>query len=279
MAGEECSMISLGSSHCLALGRGGDCFVWGDNESGQLGLGHLTNQPVVSINNSFPAVKQVACGANHSIVLTEKGQVRRQCISSICFLLFYMNLVQIYTWGHGQNGRLGNGETERIAVPEKEKHAFPVPILLRTLETVYEISCGADYALARGDSGVWAWGNGSGGKLGLGDINDRYEPNLIPKLRGKSVLRIYATAWYAMAIVAYPPILEGGYVFSWGSGYHGQLGLGASSVSMQPQMIEFFVHSHTMIKELALGPSHVLAITKENELYSWGSNAHGALGR
>lgn len=30
MTGEECSAVALGSSHCLALGRGGDCFVWGD---------------------------------------------------------------------------------------------------------------------------------------------------------------------------------------------------------------------------------------------------------
>jgi alpha-tubulin suppressor-like RCC1 family protein len=44
MAGEECNSVVLGSSHCMALGRGGDCFVWGDNDAGQLGLGHFTNQ-------------------------------------------------------------------------------------------------------------------------------------------------------------------------------------------------------------------------------------------
>ena len=76
LAGEECSAVVLGSSHCLALGRGGDCFVWGDNESGQLGLGHFNNQITVAINNSFPAVKQVSAGSNHSVVVTHAGQVK-----------------------------------------------------------------------------------------------------------------------------------------------------------------------------------------------------------
>jgi hypothetical protein len=75
LAGEECSAVVAGSSHCLALGRGGDCFVWGDNDSGQLGLGNFEQKTSVCINNSFPAVKQIAAGGNHSGVLTSEGQV------------------------------------------------------------------------------------------------------------------------------------------------------------------------------------------------------------
>ena len=30
MAGEECTSVAIGSSHVLAIGRGGDCFIWGD---------------------------------------------------------------------------------------------------------------------------------------------------------------------------------------------------------------------------------------------------------
>ena len=35
--------------------------------------------------------------------------------------------------GHGANGRLGTGKTERYGVPDKEKYYFPVPSLLSTL--------------------------------------------------------------------------------------------------------------------------------------------------
>lgn len=259
MAGEECTSVMLGSSHCLALGRGGDCFVWGDNESGQLGLGHFINQVTVSINNSFPSVKQISCGSNHSVVVTDGGQV--------------------YCWGHGANGRLGTGELERIGVPDKEKSFFPVPQQIKTLETISQVSCGSDYTMALGESGVWSWGNGSGGKLGHGDINDRSEPTLIPKLQSKSVLQIEAGTWHSMAIIQYPPILDGGYLYTWGSGYYGQLAQGASNVILEPKVVEFFVQTHLMIKEVASGPNHCLAVTKEGEVFSWGNNIHGALGR
>jgi alpha-tubulin suppressor-like RCC1 family protein len=259
MAGEECSAVVLGSSHCMALGRGGDVFVWGDNDSGQLGLGHFTNQITVSINNSFPSVKQIACGANHSVVITQTGQV--------------------YNWGHGYNGRLGIGEVERLGVPDREKHFFPVPMSIKTLEPIHQIACGVDYTMAIGDSGVWSWGNGSGGKLGHGDIRDRYEPTLIPKLMGKSVLQIEASAFHSLALVQYPPFLDAGYLYTWGQGYFGQLAQGAISMLYEPKIVEFFVQCHLPLKSIAAGPNHCLAVTKDGELFSWGNNLYGALGR
>jgi hypothetical protein len=41
-----------------------------------------------------------------------------------------------------------------------------------------------------GSAGVWAWGNGSGGKLGLGDNKDRYEPCIVPTLRAKAIVQV-----------------------------------------------------------------------------------------
>lgn len=75
LTGEEIISVVVGSSHCMALGKGGDCFVWGDNDSGQLGVGDFQNKLSIAINNSFTAVKQIAVGANHSAVLTQKQQV------------------------------------------------------------------------------------------------------------------------------------------------------------------------------------------------------------
>ena len=89
---------------------------------------------------------QVTAGANHTAVLTKAGQV--------------------YTWGHGGNGRLGIGDTERNGVPEAQRSFFPVPVPLKSLEPIRQISCGADHTIAFGAAGVWSWGNGSGGKLG-----------------------------------------------------------------------------------------------------------------
>lgn len=75
LAGEECVAVTVGSAHCLAVGRGGDCLVWGDNNAGQLGLGGFENHYSIAINNSFAAVDQVSAGANHSAIITRTGQV------------------------------------------------------------------------------------------------------------------------------------------------------------------------------------------------------------
>ncbi|CAE7750024.1 HERC3, partial [Symbiodinium microadriaticum] len=72
------------------------------------------------------------------------------------------------------------------------------------------LSCGADHTLARGASGVWAWGSGSGFKLGLGDQKDRYDPVLVPRTKEKIILQVSAGAWYSMCIIQYPPMLGGG---------------------------------------------------------------------
>jgi hypothetical protein len=58
------------------------------------------------------------------------------------------------------------GDTTRNGVPDAEKMFFPLPLHLQSLEPIRQISCGPDYTLASGNAGIWAWGNGSGGKLG-----------------------------------------------------------------------------------------------------------------
>ena len=260
LRGEEVVGLACGSSHSLAVGKGGDCFVWGDNDAGQLGLGHLTHHPLVAINNSFPAISAVHTGSNHTMVVTRKGE-------------------KVYTWGHGANGRLGHGQQERVGVPENERFFFPLPKCIETLEEVKQLSCGADHTLALGRSGVWAWGNGAGGRLGQGDNKDRNNPVLVPRLKRRCVHQVCAAAWYSMAIIIHPPLFEGGWLYSWGSGYHGQLGHGSETVVMMAQPVEYFVKYHLSVKQVICGSHHVMALTRDDELYSWGSNRYHNLGR
>lgn len=260
LAGEGCVSVTAGSSHTLAAGRGGDCLLWGDNNAGQLGLGDFENHHNVSINNSFAAVIQVAAGANHSVILTKTGQV--------------------YSWGHAGNGRLGVGSMERVGAPERERCYFPIPQLIKTLEPIKQVSCGADHTLAYGPSGVWSWGCGSGGKLGIGDSLDRADPCIVPRLKGKFVSQVIAGCWHSMALVQYPPMLHtGGWVYTWGSGYHGQLAQGSKQTTHTPELVTYFSKLHILIKLIASGSHHSAAVTQDGELYTWGSNANGCLGR
>lgn len=259
LAGEECVAVVSGSSHCLAVGKGGDCFVWGDGDAGQLGLGDFSHHHIIAVNNSFPSVQGISAGSNHSVILTKTGQV--------------------YTWGHAANGRLGIGASERLGASETERFYFPLPSHITTIETIRQVACGADHSLAIGQSGVWSWGNGSGGRLGLGDNSDRFDPCLVPRIKGKIVMSVAAGAWHSMAIVTYPPMTGGGWLMSWGSGFHGQLAQGLRVVSPLAETVDYFLQYHLLIKEVSCGAYHCAALTKEGELYTWGNNLNGALGR
>lgn len=50
-----------------------------------------------------------------------------------------------------------------------------------------EITAGAEHTLAKTTSGVFAWGWGDFGRLGLGAVGDVFVPKQIPKLHGVSV--------------------------------------------------------------------------------------------
>ena len=133
--------------------------------------------------------------------------------------------------------------------------------------------------MARGKSGVWSWGSGAGGKLGLGDNSDRYEPCLVHRLRGKFILHIAAGKWHSMAVVAFPPMVGGGWLYTWGSGYYGQLAQGNKLISNVPEVSEYFVKLHLLLKTVSAGSHHCVGVTSDGEMYTWGSNKFGCLGR
>ena len=82
-----------------------------------------------------------------------------------------------------------------------------------------------------------------------------------------------------MAIACHPPFLNAGWVYTWGSGYHGQLAQGTRQIALLPAPVEYFLTYHLTIKQIFAGSHHCAAVTLEGELYTWGSNKNGCLGR
>lgn len=264
--GEEVSAVCLGASHSAALTTGGDVFVWGHNNCGQLGLAHLETrrQPkLVPFFEQDPSlhVHQIASGENHAAALTTEGRV--------------------YCWGHVDAGKLGIGVDERYGARAEERFFFPAPTLVSKLSKscIRQIACGSAHTLARSSEGrVFAWGHGAGGRLGMGDCADRIEPEPIPELERLCVLQIAASTWTSAAIVLYPPLLDTGWVYTWGSGYHGQLGHGSIQVQSTPAPVLSLMQRQLSAKSIAMGSHHCAMIAVDGELYTWGSNTDGCLG-
>ena len=265
LKGEDITSISIGASHATGLSSAKDLFIWGLGSYGRLGFPDEEPHPIPSIlTTGLPPgarVEQVSCGQSHTVLVLEEGQM--------------------YAWGHVGEGRLGVGTNKRLGVKEPGNRYFPTPTIIASLRTekIIQVSCGSCHTLARSINRCYSWGNGAGGRLGLGDKKDRFSPTPIEALDGNVILDIQASCWHSAAIVQIPPILKGGVIYTWGSGYCGQLGQGEKMESLVPGVIDYLNSIQVFADILAVGSHHNAIIDTNGELWTWGSNKNNCLGR
>ncbi|XP_041350104.1 uncharacterized protein LOC121369224 isoform X2 [Gigantopelta aegis] len=238
------SLIGCQSSHA-ALIRDGDLYTWGNSRHGRLGHGDLVAEKSVCLPCRVETlhmlqiqVRSVACGRNHTVVITNQG---------------------VYGWGCSRYGQVGVGTT----------HSYSRPMLIETLasETCVSVDCGQYHTLVlTADSQLYSWGWGVHGQLGHSDPEDRLVPTLIKTLSGKNIVRIAAGYCHSLALT------EQGDLYVFGCGYFGQLGLGNNLKQSTP------VRLHTVDEPItAIGAKYFtsIVVTAGNHVYTWGCHPCG----
>ncbi len=86
--------VAVGSAHMLGITLSSGVIGWGSNSNGQLGDGTnsaITGTTTVVLSSGQPlnSIIEIAVGSTHSLALHSNGQV--------------------FAWGNGENGRLGDG--------------------------------------------------------------------------------------------------------------------------------------------------------------------------
>ena len=167
--------VACGDGHVMALSEDGGVYTWGKGFCGQLGHGTLSkssrNFSAERLVRSVPRyvqalvsvkVLKIACGDAFSCVLSDSGQV--------------------WTWGEGRLGQLGDGSHKNRCVPlvvlspspERGENDSPK-------ELIVDISCGGAHVLAREVTGnIFSWGFNYYGQLGLNDCRTRSNPEALP---------------------------------------------------------------------------------------------------
>eukprot|EP00984_Skeletonema_dohrnii_P016642 scaffold7443_cov82-Skeletonema_dohrnii-CCMP3373.AAC.4 len=235
--GEETEMTSVGSTHACSISQAGDLFVWGK-------LGSDDTRLVPQYVDKFTATS-VACGAKHIAVITDKGE--------------------LYMWG-------GVGSIEQSYQAK--------PMLVKMPEPIKLIACGSQHTIAATESRVFSWGCGDGYRLGHGnDCSEKSSPceiATITELGGSQILDVGAGTWHSACVISNESSAnESGFLYTWGSGYCGQLSLGKQSIATTPTKVKEL----SEVKEIICGRTHNAAIVHDDVLYTWGSNEHGQLGR
>ena len=130
-----------------------------------------------------------------------------------------------------------------------------------------DISGGATHTCAaKGNGSLWCWGDGGRGRLGLGDEDDREEPE---QVEGEDWESVSAGAFHTCATK------DNGSLWCWGSNSSGQLGLGPFYYYDQdePKQVE-----GEDWKSVSAGGSHTCATKDNGSLWCWGYDVVGGGG-
>ena len=227
--------VAAGESHTIALLTDGSLWSWGNNNSGQLGLG-----------NDSP------------LTVTIPTKVGSQIDWSILVAGYYHSLAiktnrTLWSWGANESGQLGVGDTE-----------------LRTEPTI--IGPGSDWLLVAGGSNhtlaiktnktLWSWGYNGSYQLGLDDILDRNTPTQIGNDSDWSL--VGAGGAISFAVKTDPG--GGGTLWAWGAGASGRLGLGDD----EDRAIPTQVGVDSDWDKMSIGYQDSFGIKINSELWGWG---------
>lgn len=223
----------------ILLRDDGAVLTWGNNSSGQLGVGHeIQSSSPMHVSFAGNEAIWIAGGDNHMLAVRADGTV--------------------WAWGLNTYGALGDGSTtSRLA---------PVPTG-GGLAGAVAASGGTAHSLAlTSDGKVHAWGRNDHGQLGNGNQVTQLLPIEVTGLA--DVAMIGAGASHSLA-------LDGnGEVWAWGSNQYGQLGNGSGPGSMVPAKISGLGN----VVSIATRGDHSLALDEDGTVWAWGRNASGQLG-
>jgi alpha-tubulin suppressor-like RCC1 family protein len=212
-------------------------YVWGNNTSGGLGLGH-TARVSDPVPTTLPeGTVDVRGGVDFTVARTASGTV--------------------YAWGGNESGQLGDGTTD----PRRS----PAPVALPGDAPAVMIAVGADHVLALTAAGdVLAWGGNSRGQVGDGSGADRLTPQVV---HAGGIVSVGAGAGVSAAVTREAGLL------TWGRNDSGQLAVpGAADLAVPTRAV---LPPATVVAAVAAGRRHLVVRTRSGQVLMFGVDAHG----
>jgi alpha-tubulin suppressor-like RCC1 family protein len=242
--------LSAGGNFDLALTADGRVFGWGDDGNGQLGSsdsefpGDVSHAIPVT---GFPAgttITSVTAGGDTAFAITSTGQ--------------------LYSWGDGVSGTLGDGSTPQISRTPQLVNTFPAGTTIR------EVSAQGYHVVALTSTGrVFEWGNDfTEFPHPTSDYQATTPQPITGFPAGEAIVQVVAGGQHSLALTSV------GSVFAWGRGVEGQLGDGSYDATPTPtQVLDL-----PAVTAITAGELSSAALTSAGGVYTWGDGADGELG-
>ena len=242
--------ISSGFNHSCGLSASGDAYCWGDNSSGQLGNGNTSSNsaPVAVANPGSGPWTAISAGYFHTCGVTSAGDA--------------------YCWGQNRYGELGNGSLSDSSIP--------VAVTTSVSVTWASIAVGRYHTCGLTTGGeAYCWGENTYSQGALGDGS--FASSSVPV----AVVNPDAITWASITAGGQHScgVSTGGEAYCWGNNIDYQLGnIDAASSTVPATIPNPEAVAWASISAGANG-SHTCATSTGGELYCWGENSLGQLGR
>jgi alpha-tubulin suppressor-like RCC1 family protein len=167
----------------------------------------------------------------------------------------------LWTWGGGTYGRLGNAQTTNRSTP----------VTTSTGGTNWkQVSSGDNHTAAiKTDGTLWIWGNGGYGRLGNAVTTGSISTPVTTFAGGTNWKQVSSGGQYTSAIKT------DGTLWTWGRGNFGQLG-NATITNVSTPVTTFA--GGTNWKQVSCGYAYTSAIKTDGTLWTWGRGNLGQLG-
>lgn len=276
--GRRAVAVTAGFAHTCALLDDRSVKCWGNDDSGQLGLGDTARRgdgpgemgdalPAVDLGPGRTAIA-VSAGNAHTCVVRDDGKVA--------------------CWGGNQSGQLGIGSTTDRGDGPGEMGTSLRTVSLGSGRRAVAVSAGGIHTCALLDDGsVKCWGWNHSGQLGVGDAADRGDaPGEMGDALPAVALGTGRTATAVSAGLSHTcALLDDGSVKCWGAGGQGRLGSGDQVTrgdgpgelgDRLPAVRLGAGRTATSISASTSG--HDCAVLDDRSVRCWGADAQGQLG-
>ncbi|KAE9041602.1 hypothetical protein PR003_g6764 [Phytophthora rubi] len=269
-----------GDCHTAVVTLAGKVYTWGcyRDKEGKQWCDALSAKAAFKQKQTRPFlmktldnVADVKCGNAFNLVRTNDGRV--------------------YSWGLSEMGQLGRKVDEEMKDADGEyrvemvckEHLQPKPVMLgkEQLTVVKSIGCGAFHSLfALSANGyLYTCGLNNYGQLGIGSTDNCSELQLVEDLSAKNVAFVDGGEHHSVVLT------NDGDVYTFGRADSGQLGMletcSTGDFKDRPQKVTIPKPKNggsNVIRMIATGSNHALALTESDAIFSWGYGDMLALG-
>jgi alpha-tubulin suppressor-like RCC1 family protein len=192
-------------------------------------------------NIKDPYIIDIGTGANHSVFLNKYGTP--------------------YVCGKNVDGRLGTGNSVSLTL------TIPLTQFKNLVKKVYTGNVNTFFIMKEGDA-VYATGENFQGQLGIGTLNNQFNPIRIPTFQSIPIQKV-AAGWYHTIFLT-----TSGDVYVCGDNKYGQFGNGTTSSTPTPTPIKL----DFKCIDIAAGQGHSVFLMNDGNVYTAGWNWQGQLG-